>query len=104
MSDMNESPEIKQAANLTMGLMVMCMRLDAIMAEFKPLAEEVAAGGRPEGIAGKAPELLYLIGAKEALDSVIDCLDDPLAGMRTLEENVGKLRFRMQVMQMEREG
>lgn len=45
-----------------------------------------------------------LIGAKEALNSVIDCLDDPLAGMRTLEENIGKLRFRMQVMQMEREG
>ena len=104
MSEMKESPEIKQAFNLVMGLTLISLKIDAIMAEFRPLAEEAMAGGRPEGLGGRAPELLYLIGAKEAICSVTACLDDPIAGMRELEENVGKLRFHMQVSQMECEG
>ena len=101
MSDTKESPEMRQATNLTMGLVMISLRMDALMAEFKPLAEEVGKG-RLDGLAGRAPELIYLIGAKEALDSVIACLDDPMAGMRELEEHVSQLRFHCQVAQTER--
>lgn len=95
---MTDNEAANKASNILAGLIMMSLKCDMILSELK--AKAGAAGNDLDPV--EIPETMYLIGASQALKAALECIDDPMAGVNALESDVSEIRFKAQVLMMER--